>query len=160
MATDDKPDESPESAPDQRDDALLEQLQATINTFDPVPNNLVDMAKGAYAWRTIDRELAELQSDSLADDGAGVRSTDAIVRLSFKTKDATIDVEVGPEGLIGQVTPPALAVQLIFESGVDVEASCDAAGQFSLMPASSGPARLTAHMPGERGDLTTEWFTV
>lgn len=49
------------------EDAELEgRLRQAAELFDPVPDSLLRVATGAYSFRTIDAELADLTFDSLA----------------------------------------------------------------------------------------------
>lgn len=144
------------------DDRLLADLRSTVGRLDPVPPRLVDSAKAAYAWRTIDEELARLEFDSLAAAGAdaGVRSegTAEAVRLSFAVGDTAIEVDVRGGTLIGQVVPPATAVRVLFHTGDQVEVRCDEFGQFTIEQPVSGPIRIVAVYDGR--DVATEWFNL
>ena len=57
---------------DPNDDALEELLGAALRPADPVPRHVVAAARGAFTWRTIDQELADLVFDS-ATELTGVR---------------------------------------------------------------------------------------
>ena len=149
---------SNEPSPEQLDDDLLDELRAVVNTTDPVPDRLVDSAKAAFSWRTIDEELAQLQFDSLADSEVLVRSADTAVHLAFATSKAGINVEIGDDALTGQVVPPAIAVRILMQSGEQIEVPCDELGQFTIARPTSGPIRLIAVF--DDGDVMTEWFTL
>lgn len=140
------------------DDTLLDDLRVTVAAFDSVPDRLVEAAKSAYVWRTIDEELAQLQFDSLASPEALVRSTQAAVHLTFGTSQAWIEVDLTSEYIMGQVIPPATEIKLIFASDEDVTAACDEVGQFSFDRPTSGPVRLIARLA--EGEVATEWFTI
>lgn len=143
--------------PEPDDDQLMDELRAAVDAMDPVPDRLIEGAKAAFVWRTIDQELAHLQYDSLAGSEVLVRSGSA-VHLSFATSEAAIEIEIGDDTLTGQVVPPASAVRILFRSGEHIEAPCDPSGQFSVDRPGSGPIRLVAVLPA--GDVVTEWFTV
>ena len=49
------------------DDELLAALGRALQAQEVVPDAVLEAAKGAYAWRTIDAELAALTFDSVAD---------------------------------------------------------------------------------------------
>ena len=55
------------------DEAMLQLVRAALGRADPVPTELVEFARGASSWRTIDRDLAALDGDG-AD---GVQRDDA-----------------------------------------------------------------------------------
>src|SRR3954454_6431033 len=96
------------------DDAVTEaELRAIFNQVDPVPLLLEDAARGAFTWRTVDDELAELMRDS-ADEEAGalVRSGTGPRQLSFESPRLGIELEVVSTGprerrVQGQLLPPA-----------------------------------------------------
>lgn len=143
------------------DDAqLLGDLRRAVAQIDPLPPRLVEVARAAYVWRTVDEELAHLQFDSLAGSEVLVRSDSATgVHLSFATPQASIEVEVTEEAIVGQVVPAgAVEVSLLLSSGERVATPCDELGQFTFGAKPSGPVRLVARF--DRGDVVTEWFTV
>jgi hypothetical protein len=54
---------------------LLEELRRIASFVEPVPPETVAAARAAFAWRTIDAELAALVHDSLVDtSAAGLRA--------------------------------------------------------------------------------------
>jgi hypothetical protein len=141
------------------DDQLLDELREAVNAADPLPERLLGVAKAAYAWRTIDEELAHLEFDSLAASELAIRSgaADAVVHLSFAASEASIQVDLSGGAIDGQVVPPAVRVFLLLASGERIELDCDELGQFGLDRAMSGPVRVVAHL--STGDVVTEWFT-
>lgn len=150
-----------DNTPDLGDDLLLADLRTAVDAKDPVPDRLLDAAKAAFSWRTIDEELAQLQFDSLADAGAGgalVRSADTAVHLSFGASEAWIEVDVTDDAVLGQVAPPAQEVRMVFGSGEQVVVECDEHGQFSFERPAAGPIRLIANLAGS--EVATEWFTI
>jgi hypothetical protein len=141
------------------DDELFDELRVTVQAFDGVPARLAEQARAAFAWRTIDQELAELQFDSLVGSDLVVRSTStAVAHLSFVMVDTSIEVDLSGDAIDGQVVPAVELVVLQLPSGEQVELSCDEHGQFSTPVPRSGPVRLLARRPGL--DVVTEWFTV
>ena len=97
-------------------DQLTGELRRLASRLDPVPPELLDAAAGAFAWRDIDAELAELVFDSLldADEASLVRGAPERRLVSFTGGGLTIDVEVtsaGPERTVmGQIVPPQRGV--------------------------------------------------
>ena len=65
------------------DDDLLELVGRALRAADPVPDRVIDGARAAWTWRTIDEELAELVFDSAAE-LTGVRSEDTARQLTFR----------------------------------------------------------------------------
>jgi len=99
--------------PDQSDETELEsELRQAVTQIDAIPSMLLEAAKDALTWRTIDADLAELVFDSRADDdeAALVRGSAQARMLSFRAGDLTIDIEVTGSGesrsLIGQIAHP------------------------------------------------------
>jgi hypothetical protein len=142
------------------DDQLMAEVRAAVDSADPLPPRLLDAAKAAFVWRTIDEELAHLQFDSLAGSEIAVRSgaADSVVHLSFASSEASIEVDLSGRAIDGQVVPPAAEVFLLLASGERIPITCDDLGQFGLERSVSGPVRLVARLPA--GDVVTEWFTV
>jgi len=143
-------------------------LRALFSHLDPVPELVDAAARDAFAWRTIDEELAELTRDS-ADDEAGV-----LVRgpgggggarlLSFESARVEIELEVVATGdrsrrLEGQLLPPGAAtvtVERPGESGLYVEA--DDLGRFVLEGLRAGVVRLHLLLGGAQ--IALPWTTI
>ncbi|MDQ3468266.1 MAG: hypothetical protein M3487_00595 [Actinomycetota bacterium] len=139
------------------DDELVELLGAALRAAEPVPERVVHAARGAWTWRTIDEELAELVFDS-ALESSGVRSEDTARQLTFRAPGVEIEVMVvdgGGRRIVGQLVPPQEAtVQLTTDGGVD-EQLADGLGRFTFDSQGPGPVRLTVRTAG--GDVSTEW---
>jgi hypothetical protein len=140
------------------DDELLAQLRQAAGHHDPVPRHVLEAAKGAFALRTLDDELADLLFDSLLDeDLVGVRG--AVTRqLTFGVGDITIDLDVETDELVGQVspaTPIGLAVETPAEA---VAVEVDDRGRFFATRPTTGPFRLRLSL--DERQLTTEWVTL
>jgi hypothetical protein len=131
------------------DDELLAGLRRAAGHYDPVPRQVLEAAKGAFALRTLDDELADLLFDSLLDDDlVGVRG--GITRqLTFGVGDVTIDLDVEADELVGQVSPAATV-------GLAVEV--DDRGRFFATRPTTGPFRLRLSLDDRQ--LTTEWVTL
>ena len=65
------------------DDDLLELVGRALRAADPVPERVIEGARAAWTWRTIDEELAELVFDSAAE-LTGVRSEDTARQVTFQ----------------------------------------------------------------------------
>jgi hypothetical protein len=141
------------------------QLRAIVNRLDPVPPRLDDAARAAFAWRTVDEELAELTRDS-ADEEAGalVRGPGGPRQLSFESPRIEIELEVVATGdrerrLEGQLLPPGsamVAVERPGEGGVSVQA--DDLGRFVLDGLRAGVVRLHVVLAGTQ--IATPWTTI
>jgi hypothetical protein len=140
------------------DDELLAGLRRAAGHYDPVPRQVLEAAKGAFALRTLDDELADLLFDSLLDDDlVGVRG--GITRqLTFGVGDVTIDLDVEADELVGQVSPAA-TVGLAVETPDDaVMVEVDDRGRFFATRPTTGPFRLRLSLDDRQ--LTTEWVTL
>jgi len=139
------------------DDEMLELLGRALRTAEPVPDRIVHAARGAWTWRTIDEELAELVFDS-AVESSGVRSEDTARQLTFRAPGVEIEVMViegGGRRLVGQLVPPQVATVLLATDDGVVEQSADALGRFTFDSHGPGPVRLTVRTDG--GSVSTEW---
>jgi hypothetical protein len=72
---------------------LLAVLGEVWEQIDPVPAVVLEAARGAFAWRDVDAELAELILDSRLEETA-VRSLDGPRMLTFAADEVTVEVEV------------------------------------------------------------------
>jgi hypothetical protein len=155
------------------DQELDDELRRIATRFDPVPAALVRAAEGAFAWRGVDAELAELAFDSLAD-----RESLALVRgggeprlLTFHAADLTIELEVLPAGaehitavgaehrLVGQLLPPGPArVEVRHPEGV-LAVEADELGRFTADRVSTGPISLRCQQAAAgTAPVVTEWI--
>ena len=139
--------------------ALEEELRQAAAILDPVPAELRHIAIEAYALHDMDARLAELTFDSLVD-AIPVRGATAAPRmLTFTAGDLTVDVEVTPHGLMGQLMPPQPA-------GIEVlggpypssppSLTADGLGRFTGTLAVSGPFALRLRTGDEV--IVTEWL--
>jgi hypothetical protein len=145
------------------DEQLLGALREAMRARQAVPLEIVETAKGAYAWHNIDAELAQLTYDSSRDQErrASVRSESASIRaLTFTSAHMSIELEVTGDSLLGQVMPPGEGtIEAQTRSGVTKAALVDEIGCFSIEPAPAGPFRLHCHTA--RGlDVVTGWITL
>lgn len=133
------------------DDRLLAVLADALDDARAVPPRFVEAGKAAYAWRTIDAELAALTYDSAADlELAGVlRADSATLRaLTFAAADLTIELELTAEALLGQISPVEAGDVTAYSGPVTDEVSTigtavvDELGFFVLRPVPGEPFRL------------------
>jgi len=153
---------------DEPDDTELEeQLRQVAARFEPVPADLLRTAVGAYTWRTIDADLAELVFDSAVDrdDAALVRGAQEDRLLSFRSDGLTIDVQIAGTGsdrsLIGQLVPPQPATVEIRQGTGSLAVEADELGRFSAGPLRAGPIRLRCSTDARAGRaVVTDWITI
>lgn len=145
---------------------LEQELRGLAARFEPVPPEFLDAARGAFAWRDIDAELAELVFDSLADDEAVLVRGSADRRLySFSGGGLTIDVEVTSSGqhrtVLGQIAPPQAGEVDIRRQQDTVTVIADELGRFQSGPLPPGPLSLRLRPAGGQGPaVITDWVGV
>ncbi|MEW9550828.1 hypothetical protein [Nonomuraea sp. NPDC050783] len=155
------------------DERLLAALREAARAASAVPDELVEAGRAAFAWRETDAELAALVYDSAyesayesaydaAYDAAGDGGLVAVTRGAARVLifdaggERTIEAEVAPDALVGQLLPPvAGTVERQTPGGASVSAPIGADGGFALRPAPAGTFRLRCTC-GELV-LTTAW---
>jgi hypothetical protein len=141
------------------DDDLLLELGAAVREGNAVPASFLAAGRGAFAWRSVDADLATLAADA---DPAHVRAAEPAQLRSFtlQARELSIEVEVTGDALVGQVVPPAPGrVALQTARGEPVEAAVDELGWFTLRPLPSGMFRLHLR-PSNGSAVVTEWLTL
>jgi hypothetical protein len=143
------------------DDELLALLGRALGTADAPPEHVLEGARSAFTWRTIDAELAELVFDS-ARELSGVRSDDANRQVTFSAPGVEIEVMVidnGSRRLVGQLVPPvATTIELVGSDAVYSTRSDDL-GRFGFDELAPGPVRLVIlDAGGEASTVQTEWM--
>lgn len=143
------------------DEVMLRELALALRGAADVPLRLLELGKAAFAWRTVDVELAELAFDSAREAEAlsGVRAEKATLSaMTFVAPSLTIEVELTSAGLQGQLVPPRdgrLDVQLrdggVHTTPVDVD------GWFHLSPAPSALFRLHVTF-ADGSSVCTPWI--
>lgn len=150
--------------PDWNDDEqLYTELGQAVRAAQAVPGRFVEAGKAAFAWRTVDAELAELSYDSAtAADGplVGTRAEPAALRsLTFVASGVTIEVELTDDALLGQVVPAQSgSVELRGKDGTVSTVPVDDVGWFVVRPLPTGLFRLLVRTADGRSVLT-EWAT-
>jgi hypothetical protein len=138
------------------DDELLAALADARRSAAEVPDRIREIGRAAFAWRTVDAELAALSTEA----PVGARAEQAAVRaLTFAAREVTIEVEVTQEALHGQVVPPRTGeIELHDRTGVVAVAQVDEVGWFVLSPVPGRMFRLRLRA----GDtvVVTEWVTI
>jgi hypothetical protein len=139
-------------------EGLVAQLMSTEHA---VPHSVLDAAKGAWAWRTIDLDLAELTFDSQLADAGALRSTVLDSRLlRFSIGASELDVEVEWFGtrceLSGTVTPALSHIDLQTPTQDITIAVTD--GRFDTTMELVGPVRFVLRSPQWRH--ATPWLVV
>ncbi|MGH8910453.1 MAG: hypothetical protein ACRD0K_29160 [Egibacteraceae bacterium] len=148
----------------QQDDDLIEALAAAAARYDPVPLAVMEAARAAFTWRTIDAELAELAYDSLFDrlETAGVRGLPGPRLVTFEADDVCVEVEVHESGglrrLIGQIVPQQPGLLTVRHEGGSQDVEADAVGRFQLSNVAAGPVSLQCRLQDRA--IETEWVVL
>jgi hypothetical protein len=128
------------------DDRLLEVLRDALSTAREIPDEFIEVGKAAYAWRTIDAELAALTYDSAwqTEELTLTRTESAALRtLVFASEALTIELELTPHELLGQLDPPQGGTVRLSAEGENLAASpIDDLGFFVVRPVPRGPFRV------------------
>lgn len=148
------------SSPWDDDDQLLADLAAALHDETVPTEELRRMAQGAFAWRTVDTDLAALAYDSLLDEGLATRARSATGRRTvvFEHAAARIELELTSDGLVGQLAPyeDGGTVALWTVDGLVEEVTTDDSGCFLLDVPVTGPIRL--RLRAGTADVTTDWI--
>ena len=146
------------------DDQLLAQLGAALDAVDPVPEHVLDAAKAAFTWRTIDAELASLVFDSAAEDLIGVRSAETPRQLTFSSPGFEVELIILSDAtrrLVGQLVPPQPAEIVLHHETGERAVRSDSLGRFTIDDVPVGSVRLTCRLQGENGPaVQTEWTII
>jgi len=148
--------------PSEQDVQLLSELSAALQGYDAAPESVTDAAKAAFAWRTIDAELAALSYDSFLDDKelAGVRSGGEGARmLTFESADLTVEIEVEQGRVLGQLVPAQAGEVQVRHSGGSVTVQADERGRFSCDGVPRGPFSLRC-VTSTATPIVTDWIVL
>jgi hypothetical protein len=150
------------------DDRLFTALGGALRAARDVPASITEAGRAAYTWHGIDAELAALRFDSAAEHAAApaIRAEEASPRfLSFAAADLTIELEIGPDALTGQIVPPQPGhADACPASGPALTAEIDEIGCFVIRPLPASPFRLHCHTDPGHGSsgisALTTWITL
>jgi hypothetical protein len=148
------------------DDRLLAEVAEALRTAQAVPPAFIEAGKAAFAWHTVDDDLATLAQDSAAEGdlaGAGapsLRTQPPTLRsLSLVASGLSIELDVTTDALLGQVVPPRVGrVELQCVDGTGGVEPIDEVGWFSIQPKPAALFRLRIHA-ATGPTVTTEWLT-
>jgi hypothetical protein len=145
-------------------DETERELRRAADLLDPVPERLVPMAVTAFAWRTIDADLAELIFDSLAESApVSVRGPDQPRLLTFRAGELIIELELAAEGttlrLVGRVAPAGPAEVEVRHRRGAVTVTADPLGRFAVGGLAPGALSLRCRPAGAASAVVTDWVT-
>jgi hypothetical protein len=138
------------------DEALLAELRDAVQAASEVPPGFIAAGKAAFAWRTVDADLAALTHDSMT--LAGTRTDAADIRsMTFVAPTLTIEVEIMPDGLAGQLVPPQPGqIELQPRDGNTRSVYADDVGWFVLSPPPRGMFRIRVTL-ADGSSAVTPW---
>jgi hypothetical protein len=141
------------------DDLLAAELASVLRGRDPMPSSVATAARGAFAWRTIDADLAVLSVDSLLEATAGMRGS-GDRQLTFEAERLSLEVDVidGGRRVVGQVVPPQQGEVELEGPHTRSSATTDHLGQFTLS-VWNGPARIRFRSAAGSA-VVTDWVTL
>jgi hypothetical protein len=142
---------------DRADDLhLLNDLSDAVRAAE-LAGRVAEHGKGAYAWRTIDQDLALLSFDSSAEPDRAWRAESRQVRvLIFTATPLSLELEVMADHVVGQIVPPGPG-QVFVETpgGIAFQVEADDIGFFDFGGLPRGQVRLRCETP--TGRLVTDW---
>jgi hypothetical protein len=146
----------------EHDEPLLGAISRALAATSPMPDYLLEAAKAAIFWRTIDAELAELVFDSATEELTSVRSATIERQLTFRSFGLEIEIMLDSsdgQTLMGQLVPAERAeVDLRFGTHV-ITAETDEWGQFTFVGLPAGSVQLVVRR-GTRILAVTDWFVL
>jgi hypothetical protein len=144
-------------------DPMNATLRNVIGRADPVPPAVVEAARAAYTWRTVDAEIAELIADSTVA-SAGIRSSTPPRLLTFEAAGIEVEVEVAQTGttrrLAGQVVPVGAAQVTVRWTDGTHDAVADELGRFTVDRIPAGPISLSVLRDGAEHPIVTSWVSI
>lgn len=145
-------------------DQILGLLAGAAADADPVPDDVLDAARAALGWRTLDADLAALVDDSAERPLAGVRG-DGPRLLTFEADDTAVVVEVTATGqarrLLGQLVEPRAAHIEVRHPGGTTRVDADELGRFAAAEIPAGPVSIVCRFDPPSGRVVaTTWVTL
>jgi hypothetical protein len=141
--------------------AMLADLADALRAVAPVLEQTRRLGVGAFAWHGIDTdlELASLVYDSALAGSATVRGPGGPAHRTvvFAASDASVQLSLGGDGVVGQLVPPTGgSVALLTAGGEVATAELDELGCFSLPRPPDEAVRLRWRT--DAGSFVTEWI--
>lgn len=149
---------------DNNDDQFIDEIRAALAEAELVPDGAEEMARAVFELEGIDRELELLtllydSSRELADETRGDAGSVAARYLTFQRELLTLEVEIGPDAVLGQVVPAQPAtISLSTPAGAVSVSETDEVGAFYFERPESDGIRLTCTTPTSR--LRTTWISM
>lgn len=149
---------------DADDERLIGEIGAALSDVDEVPPGARELAQAVFELGGLDRELEllTLLYDSSREPVELSRSVGSYVAaryLTFQHEMVTLEVEIGPTAIIGQVVPVQPAtLSLVSQSGAVEQIDTDELGGFAFDLPTDQVIRLTC-VTGT-SQLRTTWISL
>jgi len=146
------------------DEALLLELRSAVARVEPVPDEVMLAARSAFAYRSLDAELAQLTADSVTDDSrlALVRSVGTPTLLTFDAPGLTVELEVLVDGrrrrVFGQLVPAGPGRIEVRHRAGTAQVEADDVGRFTVEDLPPGPVSLRCQGAAAGRWVETDWF--
>lgn len=150
--------------PENDDDRLIDDMRAALAESTGVPDGAEAMARAVFEIESIDQELDLLtllydSSRELVDHTRAAGGSVTARYLTFQRDLLTLEMEIGPDVVLGQVVPPQPAtISLSTRSGAVSECRTDEVGAFFLERPVADAIRLTCTTA--TGGLRTTWISM
>jgi hypothetical protein len=144
------------------DDFLLAELGRALPADADLVERIACAAKGAYAWRTVDAELASLAYDSAVHgELAGARSEAASLWvMTFESGSLLVQLGVTEGALVGQLVPArSYEVVMLRPRSDPVPVGVDELGCFRIAPVPHGSFSLRIRI-AEGVTVATDWISL
>jgi hypothetical protein len=140
------------------DDELLAELGEAVRAAAEVPASFRDAGRAAFAWRTVDEELALLVDDTVV--LAGSRSDATLRAMTFACAALIVELEVTQDALLGQLVPPQPGtVDIQTATGRAQTVTADELGWFTISPPPADLFRLRV-TTGSGEAVVTAWARI
>jgi hypothetical protein len=147
---------------DASNDALLRQLGLIAERLEPAPALVYQLGYAAFAFRSLDAELAELVDDSAlqADELAGVRGDSDVRMLFYQASELAVELHVtrreGRHSALGQVVGGSVTAVRVESLEREETLPIDDLGRFDVDDLPRGPFRIHLVDPGQPV-VITDW---
>jgi hypothetical protein len=135
---------------------LLDDLSDAVRAA-ALAGTVAEHGRGAFAWRSVDQDLASLSFDSSAEPVQAWRAESSQARvLIFTATPLSLELEVMADHMVGQIVPPGPG-QIVVETpeGATFQVEADDIGFFDFAGMPRGQVRLRCETP--TGRLVTDW---
>lgn len=142
---------------DDMDDEQLLRLVAASLGDDRPPADAVEAAYAAFAWRTLDADLAQLIEEAQPEVVGFLQppvEPPGDPEVAFQTEHGEIRLQFDPGRVVVSATPPPVRV-VLHRPDRHAELPVDPAGR-AVATGVSGPSRFEVRWPG--GSAVTPWL--